>query len=223
MAEHVTGTFEVKVVPESITGKAPVPGMMQMSIDKTFHGDLDGTSKGSMLTAGDPKAGEAGYVALEVVTGTLKGRAGSFALMQRATMSGGGQAMEVSVVPGSGTERAEGHRRHLRHPHRKRQAHLRLRLHAAEVTSAHGGKRRCSSLITSMLRGFQVRKRPINAMRDERGARALFSNPLFLPLLAGKRHKAGLYSGTASPEPPKSFGKSLNLGRPSFMRSTVSA
>jgi hypothetical protein len=108
LTEHVTGTFEVKVVPESIAGKAPVPGMMQMSIDKTFHGDLDGTSKGSMLTAGDPKAGEAGYVALEVVTGTLKGRAGSFALMQRATMSGGGQAMEVSVVPGSGTGALKG-------------------------------------------------------------------------------------------------------------------
>ena len=31
------------------------------------------------------------------------------------------------------------------------------------------------------------------------------------------------YSATASPEPPNSLGKSLSLGRPSFMRSTVSA
>src|SRR5262249_14867416 len=31
------------------------------------------------------------------------------------------------------------------------------------------------------------------------------------------------YSGTASPEPPNSLGKSFSLGRPSFMRSTVSA
>jgi hypothetical protein len=31
------------------------------------------------------------------------------------------------------------------------------------------------------------------------------------------------YSGTAWPEPPNSAGKSFSLGRPSFMRSTVSA
>ena len=30
------------------------------------------------------------------------------------------------------------------------------------------------------------------------------------------------YSGNISPEPPASFGKSLNLGRPSFMWRTVS-
>jgi Protein of unknown function (DUF3224) len=61
-----------------------------------------------MISAGDPKAGEAGYVAMEIVTGTLKGRAGSFALMHRATMSGGTAAMEVTVVPGSGTQALRG-------------------------------------------------------------------------------------------------------------------
>jgi len=95
-------------VPETVAGKAPAPGLSQMSIDKTFHGDLEGTSRGSMLSAGDPKAGEAGYVALEIVTGALKSRAGSFALMHRATMSGGSAAMEVSVVPGSGTGALKG-------------------------------------------------------------------------------------------------------------------
>ena len=99
MSDHATGTFEVKIVPETIAGKTPSPGLSQMSIDKTFHGDLEGTSRGSMISAGDPKAGEAGYVAMETVTGTLKGHAGSFALMHRATMSGGTAAMEVRSFP----------------------------------------------------------------------------------------------------------------------------
>lgn len=108
MNELATGTFEVKIVPETVAGKTPTPGMSQMSIDKTFHGDLEGTSRGSMISAGDPKAGEAGYVALEMITGKLKGRSGSFALMHHATMSGGSGAMEVTVVPGSGTGALKG-------------------------------------------------------------------------------------------------------------------
>jgi hypothetical protein len=32
-----------------------------------------------------------------------------------------------------------------------------------------------------------------------------------------------IYSGTTSPEPPSSAGKSFSLGRPSFMGRTVSA
>ncbi len=51
-----------------------------MSIDKQFHGDLDGTSKGEMLSAGTDVKGSAGYVAMERVTGTLNGRRGSFVL-----------------------------------------------------------------------------------------------------------------------------------------------
>ncbi|HUO93666.1 MAG TPA: DUF3224 domain-containing protein [Rhizomicrobium sp.] len=108
MKDHATGTFEVKMASETVAGKTPVTGVSQMSIDKTFHGDLEGTSRGSMISAGDPKAGEAGYVALEMVTGTLKGRAGSFALMHKATMSGGGRAMDITVVPGSGTDALKG-------------------------------------------------------------------------------------------------------------------
>ena len=108
MRDHATGTFEVKIVPETVAGKAPNAGLSQMSIDKTFHGDLEGSSRGSMISAGDPKAGEAGYVAMETVTGTLKGHAGSFALMHHATMSGGTAAMEVTVVPGSGTQALKG-------------------------------------------------------------------------------------------------------------------
>ena len=45
----------------------------------------------------------AGYVALEVVDGTLHGRSGSFAFQQLGVMHDGGQELRYDVVPGSGT------------------------------------------------------------------------------------------------------------------------
>ena len=45
-----------------------------MSIEKVIHGGLEATSKGEMLSAGNPKAGAAGYVAMEMVTGKLDGK-----------------------------------------------------------------------------------------------------------------------------------------------------
>jgi hypothetical protein len=102
---HAVGTFTVKVVPLT---PAPAEGLARFSIDKEIHGDLEATTKGEMFSGGDPKAGAAGYVAIEVVTGTLAGKHGSFALQQMATMDASGRKMEVVVVPGSGTGELKG-------------------------------------------------------------------------------------------------------------------
>ena len=56
-----------------------------------------------MLSGGDPKAGTAGYVAIEMVTGRLDGKTGTFQLMQWGTMADGKRELRVGVVPGSGT------------------------------------------------------------------------------------------------------------------------
>ena len=56
-----------------------------------------------MMSAGDPAKGIAGYVAMEMVEGTLAGRTGSFALQHNGTMDAGGQQLNVVIVPGSGT------------------------------------------------------------------------------------------------------------------------
>jgi hypothetical protein len=100
MSHHARGTFEVKVQPLS---PPDVPGVARFSIDKTIHGDLEATTQGEMYTAGDPKAGAAGYVAIESVTGKLDNKSGSFVLQHFATMDAGGTNMTVKVVPGSGT------------------------------------------------------------------------------------------------------------------------
>jgi Protein of unknown function (DUF3224) len=70
MALHASGTFEVKLTPQPPEDKADGSTLGRMSIDKQFHGDLEGNSKGQMLTAGRDVKGSAGYVAIERMTGT---------------------------------------------------------------------------------------------------------------------------------------------------------
>jgi Protein of unknown function (DUF3224) len=105
MIDHAKGTFIVDVHPLT---PAPAEGLSRFSIDKQIHGDLEATSKGEMFSGGDPKQGVAGYVAIEVVTGALKGKHGSFAFQHMATMDHSGQKMSVVIVPGSGTGELRG-------------------------------------------------------------------------------------------------------------------
>ena len=102
------GTFE-------ITMTAPVTGegagrvaVGRMLIDKQYAGDLIGIGQGEMLSAGNPVAGSAGYVAMEHVSGTLGGMRGSFALQHSGTMHGGSSELSISVVPGSGNGELAG-------------------------------------------------------------------------------------------------------------------
>ncbi|HEV1993744.1 MAG TPA: DUF3224 domain-containing protein [Candidatus Acidoferrum sp.] len=103
MASHASGTFEVKLVPQPPEDKAEESTLARMSIDKQFYGDLDGTSKGQMLTAGTDVKGSAGYVAIERITGTLQGRTGSFVLQHTGTMNRGASQLSITVVPDSAT------------------------------------------------------------------------------------------------------------------------
>jgi hypothetical protein len=105
MTHHAHGTFTVNIQPLT---PAPAEGLGRYSIDKQIHGDLEATTKGEMLSGGDPKQGAAGYVAIEVVTGTLAGKRGSFALQHSATMDQNGLKMSVTIVPGSGTGELKG-------------------------------------------------------------------------------------------------------------------
>jgi len=52
--------------------------------------------------------GSAGYVALERVTGTLKGRKGSFVLQHSGTLTRGEPQQSITVVPDSGTGQLTG-------------------------------------------------------------------------------------------------------------------
>jgi len=102
------GHFDVKTLPlaadEATTGTA----IGRYALDKHYHGDLDGPSKGEMLGAGNLAVGTAGYVAIEQFTGTLGSLSGSFALQHTGTMNAGKFQLTVTVVPGSGTGQLDG-------------------------------------------------------------------------------------------------------------------
>lgn len=94
-----SGTFDVRIEPAA----HDQDGIGRMSITKTWHGDLTGHGVGTMLSAGDPSTGAAGYVALETFEGTVAGQQGSFAFQQLGTMLAGSAELRYLVVPGSGT------------------------------------------------------------------------------------------------------------------------
>ncbi|WP_340103378.1 DUF3224 domain-containing protein [Rhodohalobacter sp. 8-1] len=99
-----TGTFNADLKP--IDGYAEGINdikLNRISIDKSFEGDLTGTSKGEMLSVMTPVKGSAGYVAIEQVTGEIGGMNGSFVLQHFGTMHSGHERLILEVVPDSGT------------------------------------------------------------------------------------------------------------------------
>jgi hypothetical protein len=109
MSQRAAGAFDVKVVPQKPdTQIARAASLGRLTIDKRFHGDLEGISKGEMLATQTETPGSAGYVALERVTGKLNGRTGTFVLQHSATMSRGKPTSTICVVPDSGTGELQG-------------------------------------------------------------------------------------------------------------------
>lgn len=106
MTNHAAGPFDVKITPEEDKNAEPLLG--RMSIDKHYHGDIEGTGKGTMLTAGTEVKGSGAYVAIEHVSGTLKGLAGTFVLQHSGTMEQGVGHLNITVVPDSGTGQLKG-------------------------------------------------------------------------------------------------------------------
>jgi len=107
MPKHATGSFEVKVNPQTDSGFDD-PKLSRVLIEKQFHGDLEGASKVQMLGANTDVKGSAGYVAIEKVTGKLNSHSGTFVLQHSGTMDRGQLQLSVTVVPGSGTGELAG-------------------------------------------------------------------------------------------------------------------
>ena len=108
MTLRATGPFDVKMTPEAADTEGEGSALGRMAIAKTYHGDLEATARGTMLTAGTSVEGSAAYVAVERVTGTLHGRRGTFALQHMGTMTRGEPSLTIAVVPDSGTGELAG-------------------------------------------------------------------------------------------------------------------
>jgi hypothetical protein len=104
----VTGQFDVKLNPEALSATAADSGLGRMSLDKRFHGALAATSRGEMLAFMDRAIGSGGYVAMELVQGSLDGHAGSFVLQHSGAMARGAQALVLTVVADSGRQELAG-------------------------------------------------------------------------------------------------------------------
>jgi len=102
------GNFEVKVTPVKDDETSAVDGIGRLAINKVWSGALNGTSKGQMLGSSDAAQTIGGYVAMEVFTGTLDGKKGTFSLQHNGTMEAGKFAINIEVVPGSGTGELKG-------------------------------------------------------------------------------------------------------------------
>ncbi len=107
MSAHATGTFEVKLTPQAVNDQEKSADLGRIVFDKQFHGGIEATSKGEMLTTGSAKESGA-YVALERVTGAVNGRSGSFVLRHLGIMTRGTPYLTIAVVPESGTGQLVG-------------------------------------------------------------------------------------------------------------------
>lgn len=103
MPTRATGPFDVKLTPQPADDQGGGAAVGRLTIDKQFHGDLEAMSKGQMLAASTGVSGSAGYVAIELVSGALRGRAGTFVLQHSGTMNRGAPQLTITVVPDSGT------------------------------------------------------------------------------------------------------------------------
>ncbi|WP_297508746.1 DUF3224 domain-containing protein [uncultured Caulobacter sp.] len=104
---HAHGLFDVATKPiEQDKGEGSTLG--RFSLDKVYHGALEATGKGEMLTVGTEVPGSAVYVATERVVGTLDGRKGAFALVHRGAMRGKDISLVIDIVPDSGSGELKG-------------------------------------------------------------------------------------------------------------------
>ena len=102
MTSKASGTFDVTLSPQPDTFPE------RRLLAKRYHGVLDASAEGQMLSVMGGRPGSAGYVAIERVTGTLEGRRGSFALQHSGQMNRGAPTLEITVVPDSGTGELTG-------------------------------------------------------------------------------------------------------------------
>lgn len=101
------GSFTVKTTPAGEATKVGETSLGKFLVQKVFSGDLQGTSEFHMHTAGSD-SGAAAYVAIEVVTGTLNGKTGSFALMHSGTMTKTSQQLIITIAPELATGELKG-------------------------------------------------------------------------------------------------------------------
>ena len=102
------GTFIVNLAPQASDERPGAGFLGRLLIEKSFSGGFTGKSVGQMLSARSDEEGSAGYVAIEMVTGTLDGRTGSFMLQHSGHANRGETRLRVNVIADSGKDELTG-------------------------------------------------------------------------------------------------------------------
>jgi hypothetical protein len=93
-----SGTVSVELTPQDDDGFSAG----RMLIKKSYAGGLIAGGTGQMISK-RTESGAAVYYAIEEVSGSLDGRKGSFTLVHKGYMDGESQALEITILRGSGT------------------------------------------------------------------------------------------------------------------------
>jgi hypothetical protein len=101
------GKFEIDMTPQS-EQKESDGGVQRFSFQKKYKGDLQGVSKGEMLSHMTNVEGSAGYVAIEHFTGKVQDKRGSFFLQHYGLMDSGEDRLIVEIIPDSGNGELKG-------------------------------------------------------------------------------------------------------------------
>ncbi len=106
MTAHIEATFEIKNWDETPFDEGVgVSKLTEALVEKTYSGDIEGTSTTKWLMAYAPDK-TAAYVGIERIKGTVGGRHGSLVLMHEGTFEGGAATADLRVV--SGTDQLSG-------------------------------------------------------------------------------------------------------------------
>ena len=108
MSSRAEGTYEMKGWDESPIEE--MPGGAKISrviVKKTFKGDIEGEGRLEYLMT-YAEDGSAGFVGMELITGRIGDRSGSFVLQHTGTFKEGTVTGKHTVVIGSGTGELKG-------------------------------------------------------------------------------------------------------------------
>ncbi len=107
--KKIMGEFDVELKPIEPTFMADDDNTVnRMTIDKSYRGQLTATGKGEMLSVITAVEGSAGYVAMEIVKGSLDGKEGAFVIQHSGIMGPSGESLNIPIIPNSGSGELSG-------------------------------------------------------------------------------------------------------------------
>jgi hypothetical protein len=106
--KRATGKIDVKVYEPTLYDQpADGPALARIHVEEEFSGELVGSGVATFLQTSNAE-GDASFVGVERVTGSIGAHSGTFVLQDQGTVEGSTVSGSWFVVPGSGTSALRG-------------------------------------------------------------------------------------------------------------------